>query len=88
MKLTEEDEEMIRNFGALGYKTKTMASILGYSEEDVNEAMISHPKFKSLYDQGAAKAAYLIDMKLFELARQGDLKALEKFERRKRRKDV
>ncbi len=38
--------------------------------------------FFKIYQHGKDYASYLIDMKLFELAQSGDIKALEKLEKR------
>lgn len=80
--LTEKDQELITNFGALGYPNERMASLLMWETQEVEEAM-KEGLFKKLYEKGMATCEYVIDLKLFEMAKSGDLKALQKFEFRK-----
>lgn len=49
--------------------------------QDIND--VDHPLHKA-YMRGKAMAEYQIDKKLFEMAKGGDMDALDKFERRKR----
>lgn len=75
--MSEKEIEMIVNFGALGYDEKKISSILGRS---IN---IQDQDVAKYYQKGKDMADYAIDLKLFEMAKSGDIKALEKFERRK-----
>lgn len=79
-----DNKEMVANFGALGYDATRMALILDASKDDVSEALTDGSEFQRLYDQGVAMADYAIDVKLFELAKGGDIKALDKLETRKK----
>lgn len=85
--LTDEEIEKVNNFGALGYTPRIMASILGWEESDVEKQMkTANSQFARTYQKGADIAAYLIDKKLFDMAMAGDIKAMEKYEYRKKQK--
>ena len=85
MKIKESDRDKIINFGAFKYDPEKMANILGLNIEDVSVAMNDeNSEFKKLYNIGADRADYVIDLKLFEMAQTGDIKALDKLEMRKR----
>lgn len=79
-----ENEEMVINLGAIGYDAKLVAKLLDLPEKDVTKALSDEKSelFK-LYDKGRIMAEYVIDIKLFELAKSGDLKALDKLTHRK-----
>jgi len=79
-----ENPEMIANFGALGYDAKKMSSILGVSEiEIVQELKNKDSEFAKLFQKGVDMSEYVIDIKVFNLAKQGDLAAIALFEKRK-----
>jgi len=82
---TKKQEEQLINFGAFGYSEKKIASIMGVPVDDI----ISLKKDKNsilsnLLQKGKDMADYVIDLKLFEMAKSGDIKALDKLELRKR----
>lgn len=84
-RIDEQDEEKIVNFGALNYTPAKMASILDWPEDEVDELMKDQKsRFSRLYHKGADLSDYLIDKKLFEMAKAGDLKALQQYEFRKK----
>ena len=84
MKIQQQQIELIINFGALGYHEEKMASILEVEEEILSEAFNDkNSQFRKLYDKGKNLADYAIDLKLFEMAKAGDIKALEKLNLRK-----
>lgn len=87
--LTEEEEEKISNFGALGYSKKRCEILLGWTREEIEEGFgNSKTQFYKFYLEGKYKAEYVIDMKLFELAQQGDNASIKLLESRKQnRKD-
>ena len=89
MKINKEIEEQIINFGVFGYSPQKMSNILEI-EIDIIQTQIkdSNSEFNKLYQKGTDTADYVIDLKLFEMSRQGDLKALEEFERRKRKRKI
>lgn len=74
---------MIKNFGALHYTPELVSILLKESLLDVSGWMNNKKSvFYKHYNDGLVEANYLIDMKLFELAQNGDIKALEKYETR------
>lgn len=85
MKIEKEQEEQIVNFGAFGYDAKKISSILGLDEKEVQREINSKTSLLSkLLQKGKDMADYVIDLKLFEMAKGGDIKALEKLDHRKR----
>jgi len=77
--IKEEEKEIIINLGALEYSTKMCADVLGWEESDI----LSND-FKSLYNKGLHRSQYVIDLRLFENAQNGDIDSLEKLEERKK----
>ena len=62
-----------------------MANILDVPIVLVENLMLDMSSdFYQFFKKGVDMCDYAIDLKLFELARTGDMKALEKFEERKR----
>lgn len=83
MKLTEEIIEQIVNFGAFQYSNLKMANVLNLPENIIEEEMNNKSsEFYKLYLKGKDRADYVIDLKLFQMAKVGDIKALDKFEQR------
>ncbi len=86
MKILAEQEEQIVNFGVFNYDAQKIGNILGFSEDVIKEEMSSSDSQLSLLLQkGKDMAEYVIDVKLFEMAQAGDLKALAKLEMRQKR---
>lgn len=82
--LTPDDLVRIANFGAFGYGADRCAAILGWDAEEVEREMNdSDSKFAKEYEKGRTRAEYVIDLKLFDQAQAGDIKSLDKLERRK-----
>jgi len=87
--LTEEQEKKIKNMGALGYQPSIIASIMGFNKNEVEKAMKDvNSVFYELYEAGKNQSMYLLDLKLFEMAQSGDIKALEKLEQRKKQAKI
>lgn len=86
--ITEQEKQKIINFGAFGYTSDKMASILMWDKKEV-DAFLSdaNSEFFRLYRHGDEMCDYVLDLKLFEMAQSGDLKALQKFEFRKTKKN-
>lgn len=76
--LDDKEREMIINFGALNYQPSMIAEILGIDETQVN--IDGNDELAKLYRRGRSIAKYKLQMKVFELAQQGDLKAIQKYE--------
>lgn len=83
--MTDDELEKVRNFGALGYTDiDAMSAVLSWTPQEVRAARKKKTSvFNKAYKEGEHKAEYLVDMKLFEMASSGDIKALEKLEERK-----
>lgn len=85
MKIEKEQEEQIVNFGVFEYDAKKIASILGIDIKEVQKEIDNKTSLVSrLLQKGRDMADYVIDLKLFEMAKSGDIKALEKLDHRKR----
>jgi hypothetical protein len=87
MSYTEEFLNKMISVGTLGYSAQKIINVLDVAYEKEAEFLsdFENPDsaiFKA-YKKGLDKADYAIDMKLFEKARGGDLKALQKYEERK-----
>ena len=79
-----ENPEMIINFGAFGYDAKKMSSILGVPEVEIlSELKNKDSEFAKLFQKGVDMSEYVIDLKIFQMAKQGDLEAITLFEKRK-----
>jgi hypothetical protein len=81
--LTEKEKEQLLNMGAFEYDAQMCASILGFEIKDV-ESLMKNPEseFYKTYKTGQIRAQYVIDLKLFEQAQGGDIKALDKLKNR------
>lgn len=76
----DDYEEMIVNFGAFSYSNEKMAAILLINEKQIaNEMEDKNSDFYRLYSKGKNMRDYVLDLKLFEMAQSGDLKALDEF---------
>ncbi len=83
------DEDFIKkivNLGTLQYGINQAINILDISEKDQEQFVTDWSNPESVigkaYQKGVDKSQYVIDMKLFKMASEGDLKALQKFEER------
>lgn len=77
---TNEIEEVIINCGAFAYKPDVIASLLKMEVMEIHDAMLNDQKFIKLYKFGNDMANYKIDLKLFEMAKSGDIKAMQAFQ--------
>ncbi len=69
------------------YDSKKIASILELDKDEVDsELKNEESELSKLLQKGKDMADYVIDLKLFEMAKTGDIKALEKLDLRKRRR--
>jgi len=85
MKIDKENKDKIINFGAFEYGAEKMSNILNESKESISLLMDNKKsEFYQLYKKGRDVSDYVIDLKLFEMAKSGDIKALDKFNHRKR----
>lgn len=85
MNISADQEEQIVNFGALEYDAKKISSILGLDLKLVEAELNNKDSQMSiLLQRGRDMADYVVDLKLFDMAKSGDIKALEKLDYRKR----
>jgi hypothetical protein len=79
MKIKKDQEEIIINCGVFNYNSQKIANILDLSKKDIDLEMKNKNSYLvKLLQKGRDMADYVIDLKLFELAKTGDLKALDK----------
>jgi hypothetical protein len=84
-KIEKENEEQIINFGVFNYDALKIANILGLTETEIEtEIKNENSDLSKLLQKGRDMADFVIDLKLFEMAKSGDIKALEKLDYRKR----
>jgi hypothetical protein len=86
----KELTDLVVSFGIVRYP---LDKILNIIPDDVDRDEFTtqfndptHPIAKA-YQKGIDRSDYDIDIRLFEMAKSGDLGALEKFERRKRMRE-
>lgn len=77
---SNENEEIIINCGAFGYKADVIASLLRIDLFVIENAMVNDNQFIKLYKFGNDMANYKLDLKLFEMAKSGDIKAMQAFQ--------
>ena len=81
---TEKNKEKIINCGSLGYSNSQIAILFEVDETGIDKLMNDKSSwFCQTYNKGKVIFDYVIDTKLMDLARNGDIKALDKLERRK-----
>jgi hypothetical protein len=86
MKYADEFLLKIKSLGALGYPIEKVLNCVDVENENQFRKDFDDTKseiFKA-YQKGKDMADYEIDMALFTQARSGDIKAIEKFEIRKK----
>lgn len=87
MVILKENEEQIVNFGVFNYDARKMANILDVPQSEIEaELMDEDSEFSKLLQKGRDMSDYVIDLKLFEMAKAGDIKALDKLDSRKKMK--
>lgn len=80
MIITDENKEIIINSGAFGYDADVMSSLLQVDIDVIKKQFDNKTEFKKLYEFGKNMAKYKLDLKLFEMAKNGDVKAIQQFE--------
>lgn len=85
---SEKFLKQITSVGMLNYPISKILNIFDEELEDVQQFTLDfynkNSEIYKAYMKGKDKSDYLIDTKLFELAKEGDLSALTKFEKRKK----
>jgi len=81
MNYSEDFLKKIVGVGTLGYSLQKIINVLDIEEKDVEQFTEDFDNQSSpvaiAFQKGIDKADYAIDMKLFEMAKNGDLKALK-----------
>lgn len=77
----DELKQKFYDFGALRYSKKKIASILRISVEDARQML--EGEHKESYESGSDAFDFAMDKKLMDMALSGDLKALQKIERKR-----
>jgi hypothetical protein len=84
MIITDENKEIIINSGAFGYDAEVISSLLQVDIDVIKQQFDNKTEFKKLYEFGKNMAKYKLDLKLFEMAKNGDVKAIQQFETNKK----
>jgi hypothetical protein len=86
MEYNEDFLKKIVQVGMLGYPLSKIINVLDIDDTKQFTKDFDNPKSKVAisYQKGVDKADFVLDSKLFDMAKGGDLKALDKYERRKR----
>lgn len=85
MEYTDDLLKKIMQCGTLGYPLSKILNVLDIENEaefkvDFNN---KESKVSKNYQKGIDRADFVLDSKLFEMAKDGDLKAFDKYQRRK-----
>ena len=86
MEYNEDFLKKMVQVGTLGYPLSKIINVLDIDDVKQFTKDFDNPKSKVAisYQKGVDKADFVLDSKLFDMAKGGDLKALDKYERRKR----
>ena len=86
MEYNEDFLKKMVQVGTLGYPLSKIINVLDIDDTKQFTKEFDDPKSKVAisYQKGVDKADFVLDSKLFDMAKGGDLKALDKYERRKR----
>lgn len=76
----------VLQFGMLYYPISKILNILDLEDEAefINDFHNEDSEIAKSYQKGVDKADFVLDLKLFKMASAGDLKALEKYETRRK----
>ena len=81
----EKTIEKLINIGVFGYDAEKIANITGIKLDEVKKQLADeNSQINKLMKKGRDVADYLIDLKLFEQAKNGNIQAMEKLDYRKR----
>lgn len=86
MEYNEDFLKKMVQVGTLGYPLSKIINVLDVEDTKQFTKDFDNPKSKIAvaYQKGVDKADFILDSKLFDMAKNGDLKALQKYEERKR----
>jgi hypothetical protein len=85
--MTDNNEALLKSFGALNYDIDRICAILCNTSEDEkamrDEWANPNSNLRRLFQKGYSEAEYRIDVMLFEAASAGDIRSLNELEKRK-----
>ena len=86
MEYNEDFLKKMVQVGPLGYPLSKIINVLDIDDVKQFTKDFDNPKSKVAisYQKGVDKADFVLDSKIFDMAKGGDLKALDKYEARKR----
>lgn len=86
MEYNEDFLKKMVQVGTLGYPLSKIINVLDIEDTKQFTKDFDNPKSQVAisYQKGVDKADFVLDSKLFDMAKGGDLKALDKYEVRKR----
>jgi len=79
--MNEKMQQQFMDFGALGYSDIKIQCILGLLPEEFELIWLEGSTY---YKKGKSNFEFQLDRKLMQLAMNGDMKAMDKLERKKR----
>jgi len=87
MEYSEDFLKKMVQCGTLGYPVSKIINVFDINNEEqfVKDFDNKNSMIYKHYQKGIDKADFILDSKLFEMAKEGDLKALAKYEERKKR---
>lgn len=85
MEYNEDFLKKMVQVGTLGYPLSKIINVLDIDDIEKFTKDFDNPKSQVAisYQKGVDKADFVLDSKLFDMAKGGDLKALDKYEARK-----
>lgn len=88
--MTEDQKIMLKNMGALSYSVETILSILNIadSEKFREDFFDKDSDVYRIYESGKNEAQYILDLKLLQMAKEGDMKAMDKIAAKARQAEV
>lgn len=86
MQYTESVINQMVQFGTIGYPLSKIVNVLDATEDEefIKDFDDTDSVIAKAYQRGVDKSDFIIDMKLFEMAKAGDMDAIVKFEERKK----
>lgn len=81
MKIDDDFLKQVSSLGILNYNSEKCSILLNIDIEEFE----TNDEIQKAYEKGKLMGEYEIDIRLFELAKSGDLNALKEFDKRKRK---
>ena len=80
MKIDDDFLKQVSSLGILNYNSEKCSILLDIDIEEFE----ANEEIQKAYEKGVLMGEYEIDIRLFEMAKSGDLAALKEFEKRKK----